>query len=110
MANYPEPFVLQDINDPIEGPTIPGPNNTTNRQAVTATPPKPVFDPSAIQDTSIYNANKKSKVAILNIAGKEYLVKGKERAGNYTVKLIDKDKVIILFKEKKYTISKNNNL
>ena len=105
VANYPDPFIpAGETVDSIE--VLEMPNNATVNPA--SVPAQPEFDPSIIQYTGmISNPVKKIKVAILNIAGREYLAREKEKIADYLVKSIQKDKIVIFYKGNSYTIQKS---
>lgn len=112
LSNYPDPFLPADsITDTTTltkdiGPT----NNPSPIPSLSVTQPEPPkFDPSIIQYLGmISNPEKKIKVAIVSIAGKEYMASEKEKITDYLIKNITSNNIVISFKSKTYTISKLN--
>jgi hypothetical protein len=111
LADYPDPFLPAtevtdsiDINEPIDQSS-----NVADISNINTQPPVSVFDPSVIEYRGIIiNPEKRTKIAILTIAGKEYLAREKETIGDYLLKKIEKEKLTIVYKRSNYTIHKTN--
>ena len=108
IANYPDPFLHNDTtsfeNDPRDG----------INDAALATQPilpiKPSFDLTKIQyHGMIVNPEKKKKVAIISIAGKEYMAKEKERIDDIFISRITKEKITVLINGKVEQVIKQVN-
>jgi hypothetical protein len=112
LADYPDPFLpTEDVIDSVDTPNEKVSNASFTNIVPTPViqPQPPAFDPSTIQYSGIIvNPEKKIKIAILTIVGREYLATEKEKINEYLVKKIEKDRLIIIYKKETYTIPKMN--
>lgn len=105
-ADYPDPFLPEA--DTASGDTIVARKPTPPLSAGNASPASAEeFPGRIIQLTGIIgNPQKKSRVAIIILRGKEYLVREKEKIENIYIKRIEKDRIRILYKGEPFTIEK----
>jgi hypothetical protein len=112
-ADYPDPF--QPDTDTTEealpqkgGPALSGTSAVTGPGARTQ---DPTMTREAIAgmiqlNGIISNPKKKSKIAILTIRGKEYVVREKEKIGEIRLGKIGKDQIQVFYRGESYTIVK----
>jgi hypothetical protein len=110
VLNYPDPF-LPTLDSVIEDTVVKainpvGPNtNTVNVDP----PPTKEMVTGIVQYTGIIsNPQKKSKIAIINIQGKEFLMKENESNEEIRLMKIEKTLIRILYKGKVFEIGKTN--
>lgn len=111
-ADYPDPFLPEpDTLDEIDvKKTAPAtfPGGPAPAVAPPAPPPPPTLK-SLIQYIGlIANPDKKLKIAILSVNGKELLMREKEKKEGLLLKKIDRDKVIVEYKGRYGEIEKND--
>ena len=116
FADYPDPFIpepdsLDELENKKTGPGIPGAGGVLAVSAM-ITAPKPMPPPevqSFLQYTGmISNPEKKQKIAIVNLHGKELLVKEKEKHDGVLIRKIDKEKIGVVYKGKYVEVEKAN--
>lgn len=117
FADYPDPFIPEpDSLDVIEvkKPGVPGAPGTIGGMTASTMPaaPKPP-PPPTLQSFLQYvgmigNPEKKLKIAIINLHGRELLVKEKEKHDEVLIKKIDKEKIGVVYKGKYVEIEKGN--
>jgi type II secretory pathway component PulC len=115
-ADYPDPFLpetdtsnadnLSVRKGPVNaGTAIPGVNTVLNSN------PEIITEKTVqgfLQYTGmISNPQKKLRIAIISIHGKEVLVKEKERIEDIRIKKIYEDRIYVLYKGNYYTVYKN---
>lgn len=109
IANYPDPFLPgedtispgNDRSRPIAGDQV------VNKEII---PPKPTFDLNKIQYFGmIVNPEKKKRIAMISIAGKEYLAKEKEKIDQVLISKITKEKITILINGKVQQVDRQTN-
>jgi hypothetical protein len=104
-ADYPDPFLEEA--DTTAGDTILNGKPAQARSAGDQLLPPMESPTSIIQLTGIIgNPQKKSRVAIIDLRGKEYLVREKEKIEGFYVEKITKNSIHILYKGEPYTIVK----
>ena len=117
FADYPDPFIPEpDSLDEIEvkkpgAPGTVGAMGTGPMAGAMNTPPKP--PPPTLQSILQYvgmigNPDRKLKIAIINLHGKELLVKEKEKHDEVLIKKIEKDKIGVVYKGKYVEVEKEN--
>jgi hypothetical protein len=114
FADYPDPFIPEpDSLDEIEGKkngfAAAGP---AGANALVVSAPKPA-PPPTLQSFLQYvgmvgNPEKKLKIGIINLHGKELLVKEKERHEEVLIKKIDKEKIGVIYKGRYVEVEKGN--
>ncbi|HXB10120.1 MAG TPA: hypothetical protein VNW04_23515 [Puia sp.] len=111
-ADYPDPF-LPDADsaatDTVTDRKVAPPLSAGNANAAggASHPPTPESVAGIIQLGGIIaNPQKRSRIAIITLRGKEHLVREKERIEDIYIKSIGRDKIRILYKGEIFTIGK----
>jgi hypothetical protein len=109
ISDYPDPFIPHEDNNKDEAIKQPEKQVPVNENSVAPkVPPKPAFDPSVIQYRGmISNPENKIRVAIVNIGGGEHLVKLNEIVSNCKIRGIEKDRLVVVYKGRSYTIERS---
>ncbi len=111
-ADYPDPFLpdadTATVEPVVKTPAVAAPASTP--------PPAGTPSPAAVPRESITdivqfngiiaNPQKKSRVALLTIRGKEYVVREKERVSDMLIRKIAADKVTLIYKGRSYQVIK----
>jgi hypothetical protein len=106
-ADYPDPFLPE--SDSASADSLPKTGHGGLPAALTSadSPPTQETVNGIIQFNGIIaNPAKKSKVAIVTIRGKEWMVKENEKIGDIRIRKIGKDQVFILYKGDLFAIGK----
>jgi len=105
LANYPDPFIPENIainetgNDLLSLPKEPVINNNP------PAPKKPEFDIQLIQyHGMIANPETKMKLAVVNIAGKEYTAREGDKIEPVSIRKITKGGLIVFVEGKSFTV------
>jgi hypothetical protein len=108
IANYPDPFLPQGDSTIAKNISENIVDDTPARKE--ALQMKPAIDVSKIQYYGmITNPEKKKKVAIISIAGKEYLAKEKEKIEQLLINKITKEKITVFINGKLAEINRQIN-
>jgi hypothetical protein len=114
FADYPDPFVPEE--DSLDAVETRKPGGQAAPYTASAPPvavaPKPA-PPPTLQSFLQYmgmigNPEKKLKIAIINLHGKELLVREKEKHDEVLIKKIDRDKIGVVYKGKYVEVEKGN--
>ncbi len=110
IADYPDPFIRD--TDTIEIISAPPVTDNTFKPPPNQPPPGP--SPEEIAKNSvkysgmISNPEKKIKLAIVNILGKDALLKVNDKSEGYTIKKIETNLLTVAYKGKIISISKTD--
>lgn len=105
-ADYPDPFLPDSDADP---------KDTSDRKSDPPSSPLPPSLPATenmtikriiVYNGMISNPKRKSRVAIVTIQGKEYMVREKETVDEIKILKIANDKLLISYRGEVYTIGK----
>lgn len=104
VADYRDPFLGKKVRRRVKSSGAVSKNRTGTRKTKTSKTEK--VWPVIIYKGMIKNNNSDRRVGILNVGGKEYLIKEKDIVGEVTILSINKNKVNVRFQKENKTIAK----
>ena len=101
IADYPDPFIPDDSEPALV-------QVQTDEKVVPGGGTAPSFDKTMIQyHGMIANPDTKLKLATITIKGKDHLVREKEKVDEITIRKIERERLVLIYRGKTITVDRN---